>query len=78
MSDPKGKLIDSMAKLAQELGIGDGTKETILVIGIHMFISEADKALEKGDNAETLKNIINALKGIATYIAKDNDARKGN
>lgn len=65
-----------LVALAKEMGIGDGTYETILVTGIHMMINEAEEAMKKGHTTVAITNLINSLKGIATYLARDNEARK--
>jgi hypothetical protein len=72
----KGDELDPMLKLAKEMGIGDGTKETILVGGIFMFTNEMKKALEKGNILEALACNLKALEGICSYLSIDNDKRK--
>jgi hypothetical protein len=68
--------LDPILKLAKEMGIGDGTKETILVGGIFMMTHSMEDALKKGNIIEALGYNVRALQGICSYLSLDNDKRK--
>lgn len=73
---PSKEEIEKMVKLAKEMGVGDGTVETILVEGIVAMIEDAQAEWDRGNRGSAFQYQQKALKGIVTYLIKDNDARK--
>jgi hypothetical protein len=70
--------IDKMLLLAKEVGIGDGTKEMLLLIGCVNFNQEAKSKADAGDIKGALNALILAVRGLTSLAAEDITSRREN
>jgi hypothetical protein len=84
MNGPRSEDTEKLLlQLAKRMGIGDGTKQTTVLVGMKCFINSCDEKLAKARETRNIEHVINAIsdlsqaiKGIWTIMSDENKERK--